>query len=104
MSNYDKITIKDGKLCIYGALFANAERNSDVQPNAKSWDKDNGIGMAAWTKTSSKGTKYQSVAIDIDISKIPADVLNQLCGGAAPVQQPVQQAPANKLADEDVPF
>lgn len=105
MSNYDKITVKDGKLNISGALFANAERANDNHPNAKSWDKDAGIGMAAWTKTSSKGTRYQSISVDIEISKIPAHVLQALCGGATPVQQPVQQAPAvDKLDGEDIPF
>lgn len=105
MSNYDKITVKDGKLNISGALFANADRQNDNHPNAKSWDKDAGIGMAAWTKTSSKGTRYQSVSIDIEISKIPANVLNQLCGGAAPVQQSAPQRGGMSNNDlEDVPF
>lgn len=105
MSNYDKISIKDGKLKISGALFANTDRKSDNHPNAKSWDKENKIGWAAWTKVSEKGTKYQSVNVELDISSIPQHILSQLCGGAAPVQQAQPQRGGMSNNDlEDVPF
>lgn len=107
MSHFEKISVKDGRLNISGALFANTDRQSENHPNAKSWDKDNGIGMAAWTKQSQTGMRYQSVSIDIEISKIPANVIQALTGGAAPAQS-APSTPQGGLSDadldEDLPF
>lgn len=99
MSNYDKITVKDGKVNISFALFKNDKRESENHPNAKSWDKENQIGAAAWTRKSNTGVVYQSCSIDI-----PLEVLMKAIGGQG---EPVQNAvPQPKFIDdnEDIPF
>lgn len=46
-----------------GALFANADRTKETQPNAKGSALIGGVEywVSAWTNTSSKGAKYQSL-------------------------------------------
>ena len=59
MSNYET---KD----LTGVLFANAERTKETQPNAKGSAMIGGVEywISAWTNTSSKGTKYQSLKFE----------------------------------------
>lgn len=59
MSNYET---KD----LTGVLFANAERTKETQPNAKGSAMIGGVEywVSAWTNTSSKGTKYQSLKFE----------------------------------------
>jgi uncharacterized protein (DUF736 family) len=48
-----------------GALFANADRKTDKHPNARGTLNVEGreYWISAWTKTSKKGEKYQSLSI-----------------------------------------
>lgn len=48
-----------------GALFANTERKTDKHPNARGTLNVEGreYWISAWTKTSKKGDKYQSLSI-----------------------------------------
>jgi hypothetical protein len=59
MSNYET---KD----FTGVLFANADRTKDTQPNAKGSALIDGVEywVSAWTNTSSKGVKYQSLKFE----------------------------------------
>lgn len=59
MSNYEQ---KDNS----GALFANDKREKETQPNAKGSAMIDGVEywVSAWTNTSSKGTKYQSLKFE----------------------------------------
>jgi hypothetical protein len=59
MSNYET---KD----LTGVLFANAGRTKDTQPNAKGSALIDGVEywVSAWTNTSSKGVKYQSLKFE----------------------------------------
>jgi len=59
MSNYQQ---KDNT----GALFANDKREKETQPNAKGSAMIDGVEywVSAWTNTSSKGTKYQSIKFE----------------------------------------
>lgn len=59
MSNYEQ---KDNT----GALFANDKREKETQPNAKGSAMIGGVEywVSAWTNTSSKGTKYQSLKFE----------------------------------------
>lgn len=47
-----------------GALFVNDKRETDKHPNAKGSAMIGGVEywVSAWTNTSSKGTKYQSLS------------------------------------------
>ena len=47
-----------------GALFINDKRETDKHPNAKGSAMINGVEywVSAWTNTSQKGTKYQSLS------------------------------------------
>jgi len=49
-----------------GVLFANEDRKTDKHPNAKGSATINGIDywVSAWTNTSNKGTKYQSLKFE----------------------------------------
>lgn len=49
-----------------GALFINDKREKDTQPNAKGSALIDGVEywVSAWTNTSSKGTKYQSIKFE----------------------------------------
>lgn len=49
-----------------GALFINDKREKDTQPNAKGSALIDGVEywVSAWTNTSSKGTKYQSLKFE----------------------------------------
>jgi hypothetical protein len=49
-----------------GALFANADRTKETQPNAKGSALIGGVEywVSAWTNTSSKGAKYQSLKFE----------------------------------------
>jgi len=49
-----------------GALFANDKREKETQPNAKGSAMIDGVEywVSAWTNTSSKGTKYQSIKFE----------------------------------------
>lgn len=49
-----------------GALFANDKREKETQPNAKGSALIGGVEywVSAWTNTSSKGTKYQSLKFE----------------------------------------
>lgn len=49
-----------------GALFKNDKREKDTQPNAKGSAMINGTEywVSAWTNTSSKGVRYQSLAFE----------------------------------------
>lgn len=59
MSNYEQ---KDNS----GALFANDKREKETQPNAKGSAMIDGVEywVSAWTNTSSKGMKYQSLKFE----------------------------------------
>jgi uncharacterized protein (DUF736 family) len=48
-----------------GALFANTERKTDKHPNARGTLNVDGVEywISAWTKTSKKGDKYQSLSV-----------------------------------------
>lgn len=48
-----------------GALFANTDRKSDKHPNARGTLNVEGVEywISAWTKTSKKGDKYQSLSV-----------------------------------------
>jgi len=47
-----------------GSLFANDKKTSDKSPNAKGSAVIDGVEywVAAWTKTSAKGVRYQSLS------------------------------------------
>lgn len=47
-----------------GALFANPDRAKETHPNAKGTALIDGVEywVSAWTNTSSKGVKYQSLS------------------------------------------
>ena len=49
-----------------GALFANDKREKETQPNAKGSAMIDGVEywVSAWTNTSSKGSKYQSIKFE----------------------------------------
>ena len=49
-----------------GALFINDKREKETQPNAKGSAMIGGVEywVSAWTNTSSKGTKYQSLKFE----------------------------------------
>jgi hypothetical protein len=57
MSDYDNTNS--------GALFANADRKTDKHPNARGTLNVDGVEywISAWTKTSKKGDKYQSLSV-----------------------------------------
>ena len=59
MSQYEQ---KDNS----GALFVNDKREKETQPNAKGSAMIGGVEywVSAWTNTSSKGTKYQSLKFE----------------------------------------
>lgn len=59
MSNYET---KD----LTGVLFANADRTKETQPNAKGSAMIDNVEywVSAWTNTSSKGVKYQSLKFE----------------------------------------
>jgi len=59
MSNYET---KD----LTGVLFANPDRTKETQPNAKGSALIDGVEywVSAWTNTSSKGVKYQSLKFE----------------------------------------
>ena len=59
MSQYEQ---KDNS----GALFINDKREKETQPNAKGSAMIGGVEywVSAWTNTSSKGTKYQSLKFE----------------------------------------
>jgi hypothetical protein len=59
MSNYET---KD----LSGVLFANDKREKETQPNAKGSALIDGVEywVSAWTNTSSKGVKYQSLKFE----------------------------------------
>jgi hypothetical protein len=59
MSNYET---KD----LSGVLFANDKREKETQPNAKGSALIDGVEywISAWTNTSSKGVKYQSLKFE----------------------------------------
>lgn len=95
---FNPLMIKDGKLRISFALFKNENRQGDRDPQAKSWDKDNQIGAAAWTKESMKGSKYQSCSLDL-----PVDSILALLQDNGYMGKPQASKPSNDL-DEDLPF
>ena len=59
MTNYET---KD----LSGVLFANDKRTKETQPNAKGSALIDGVEywVSAWTNTSSKGVKYQSLKFE----------------------------------------
>jgi len=59
MSQYEQ---KDNS----GALFVNDKREKETQPNAKGSAMIGGVEywVSAWTNTSSKGAKYQSLKFE----------------------------------------
>ena len=59
MSQYEQ---KDNS----GALFVNDKREKETQPNATGSAMIGGVEywVSAWTNTSSKGTKYQSLKFE----------------------------------------
>jgi len=70
MSQYEQ---KDNS----GALFVNDKREKETQPNAKGSAMIGGVEywVSAWTNTSSKGTKYQSLKFepkDAQAQSVPA--------------------------------
>lgn len=72
-----------------GALFANPDRTKETQPNAKGSALIDGVEywVSAWTNTSSKGIKYQSLKFERKDQK----------------QEPVPQIPDADFGDS-VPF
>jgi uncharacterized protein (DUF736 family) len=58
-----------------GALFANKDRDNDNQPNATGSLNVDGKEylLAAWTKTSKKGEKYQSLSVKPKPGRQPVD-------------------------------
>jgi len=70
-----------------GALFINDKREKDTQPNAKGSALIDGVEywVSAWTNTSSKGTKYQSIKFERKSEKfdntaeLKAEGLNDDC-------------------------
>jgi uncharacterized protein (DUF736 family) len=83
MSDYDNTNS--------GALFANTERKTDKHPNARGTLNVEGreYWISAWTKTSKKGEKYQSLSVQ------PKDGQTTRAPDAAP--KPVE-------FDDDIPF
>jgi uncharacterized protein (DUF736 family) len=73
-----------------GALFANADRKTDKHPNARGTLNVEGreYWISAWTKTSKKGEKYQSLSIQ---PKEPRDEARAV-------------SRADGAFDDDVPF
>ena len=77
MSNYEQ---KDNT----GALFANDKREKETQPNAKGSAMIDNVEywVSAWTNTSSKGTKYQSLKFErkseafTNTAELQAEALN----------------------------
>lgn len=80
MSTYE---IKDNT----GSLFANDKREKETQPNAKGSAMIGGVEywVSAWTNTSSKGTKYQSLKFERkseafnNTAELKAEALNDEC-------------------------
>jgi uncharacterized protein (DUF736 family) len=66
MSDYDNTNS--------GALFANADRKTDKHPNARGTLNVEGreYWISAWTKTSKKGEKYQSLSVQPKEQQEPA--------------------------------
>lgn len=70
-----------------GALFANPDRTKETQPNAKGSALIDGVEywVSAWTNTSSKGIKYQSLKFERKSNKfdntdeLKAEALNDEC-------------------------
>jgi hypothetical protein len=75
-----------------GALFKNEDRVTDNQPNARGRAKINGVNyfVAAWTKVSQSGVRYQSLAF----TEAPKPEAGK--------PSDVQDRPA--LFDDDIPF
>jgi uncharacterized protein (DUF736 family) len=82
MSDYDNTNS--------GALFANADRKTDKHPNARGTLNVEGVEywISAWTKTSKKGEKYQSLSIQPKEEQ------------AAKPKAPASDSPF----DDDIPF
>ena len=81
MSTYEQ---KDNS----GALFINDKREKDTHPNAKGSALIGGVEywVSAWTNTSSKGTKYQSLSFQRKDEKF--DSTAELQSESAPADIP----------------
>jgi uncharacterized protein (DUF736 family) len=97
MSNYEPVTLKDGKIRINFALFKNDNRTQESHPQAKSRDKNTGIAASAWTRQTKTGDKFQSCVLEIPMDRIIELVKNDI-GDTAPQQ-------SNNFDDNsDLPF
>jgi len=95
MSNYEPVTLKDGKIRVNFALFKNDNRSSESHPQAKSWDKNTGIAASAWTRQTKTGDKFQSCVLEIPMDRIIELVKND-------IQSAPQQS--NNFDDDTLPF
>lgn len=76
-------------------LFKNDKKETENQPDYRSWDKDRGIGAAAWLKKDKNGNTYMSVTVEYPNN-----------GEGEPSQPPpMQQVSAGSVdLDDDIPF
>ena len=77
-----------------GVLFANRDRTKDSQPQAKGSCQIDGVEywVSAWTNTSKKGHKYQSLSFQRK-DEVDSKGIEQ-----------ARQAATNDFIDDEVPF
>ena len=80
-----------------GALFANRDRKTDKHPNARGTATIDGVEywVSAWTNTSQKGEKYQSLKFQRK---------DDTQSGAGNAQSGAGNAPPDDGLAEDIPF
>ena len=76
-------------------LFRNDKKESENQPDYRSWDKDSGIGASAWLKTDKNGNKYMSVVVEYP---------NNGEGQPSSPQKVRADVPVSDALDDDIPF
>lgn len=92
---YHPIKIEGDKVKINFSLFRNDRREKETHPQAKSWDKETGLSVSAWTRQTQNGDKYQSCVMEF-----PVDVIMELLKQDLIKDQPVSSA----KIDDDLPF
>lgn len=82
---YNPFQIEGDKVKINFALFKNDRREKETHPQAKSWDKETGLSVSAWTRQTQNGDKYQSCVMEFPIDQIIALVKDDLVKETPPV-------------------
>jgi len=82
-----------------GAIFKNDKREKDTQPHMKGECVIDGVAywVSAWTNTSSKGTRYQSLKFSAK-EEVHAQGMAQAKAAANPAP------PIDDFGDSDIPF